>query len=213
MSAAGRLARKWSPWLAGTLLLVAAVAAVGLFTGAAASEPSKVPAATAADISYGPADAQLTVMEYSDFQCPFCAQYAKWLTTLRERYGDEVRFVYRFYPLATHEWATISAKAGYAAWKQGKFWEMQDLLFERQDEWAKSSDPRPYLDGYAQTLGLDLEKFHADADSQAATDLIKAQAAQGKAGGVKHTPWLVINDEVVLPRSLDQFDQLIRERL
>jgi protein-disulfide isomerase len=213
MSVRDRLAWRGLPWLGGTLLLVAAVAGIALFTGAAVSQQSRVPPATSQDISYGPADAALTVIEYSDFQCPFCAQYAKWLKTLREKYGDRVRFVYRFYPLANHQWATLSAKAGYAAWKQGKFWEMQDVLFARQDEWAQATDPRPYFDSYAERLGLDLEKFHADADSQAATDFIKREAAQGTAGGVKHTPWLVVGDKAVLPRSLEQFDQLIREAL
>ena len=201
------------PWLGASLLLMAAVAAVGLFTGDAASEPSRVPVATAGDISYGPADAPLTVIEYSDFQCPFCAQYAKWLRVLHERYGDRVRFVYRFYPLATHEYSEITARVGYAAWKQGKFWEMHDLLFEHQDEWAQSEDPRPFFDEYAGQLGLDVEQFHTDADSRAAGDFITGQATAGKAGGVEHTPWLVVGDKVVLPRSLEQFDRLIQEAL
>ncbi len=201
------------PWVGATLLLAIAVASIGFFTGDAASEPSRVPAPTAEDISYGPADAALTVIEYSDFQCPFCAQYAKWLGVLHERYGDRVRFVYRFYPLSTHEYADITARVGYAAWKQGKFWEMHDLLFANQDEWAQSDDPRPLFDGYAAQLGLDVEQFHSDADSQAATDFINGQAAAGKAGGVSHTPWLVVGDKVVLPRSLEQFDKLIREAL
>ncbi len=201
------------PWAAATLLLAAAVAGIGLFTGSAASEPSRVPAVTADDIAYGPAGAALTVVEYSDFQCPFCAQYARWLKVLHERYGDKVRFVYRFYPLATHQYSDIAARVGYAAWKQDRFWEMHDLLFANQDAWARSDDPRPLFDDYATQLGLDLEQFHNDADSQAAADFITAQAAAGKAGGVKHTPWLVVGDRAVLPRSLEEFDKLIREAL
>jgi protein-disulfide isomerase len=201
------------PWLGATVLLAAAVAGIGLFTGEATSQPSAVAAPSADDISFGPADAAVTVLEYSDFQCPFCAQYAEWLDVLHERYGDQVRFVYRFYPLAKHEYATISARAAYAAWKQGKFWEMHDLLFQNQDDWAEAEDPRPLFDAYAEELGLDLDRFHADADSQDALDFIEGQAAEGKAGGVKHTPWLVIDDDVVLPRSLEQFDALVREAL
>jgi protein-disulfide isomerase len=195
------------------VLLAAAVAGIGLLTGQAASEPSRVAAASADDISYGPADAELTVLEYSDFQCPFCAEYAGWLKVLHERYGDRVRFVYRFYPLSKHEYATISARVAYAAWKQDRFWEMHDLLFEKQDEWAESDDPRPLFDGYAEQLGLDMQRFHADADSQEAIDFIARQAAQGKAGGVEHTPWIVVDDTVVLPRSLEQFDAMVREAL
>jgi protein-disulfide isomerase len=202
-----------APWVGGTLMLVVAALLLYAFTGAAASEPSKSAQPTADDISYGPADAQLSVIEYSDFECPFCAQYAAWLSTLRERYGDRVQFVYRFFPLANHKYATIAAKVAYAASLQGKFWEMHDLLFQNQTEWSESDDPRPFFDSYAQELGLDLDTFHKDADAQSTTDFITAQAAEGKAAGVKHTPWFVVGDEVVLPRSLEEFDKLIREAL
>jgi protein-disulfide isomerase len=202
-----------APWVGGTLMLVVAALLLYAFTGAAASEPSKSAQPNADDISYGPADAQLSVIEYSDFECPFCAQYAAWLSTLRERYGDRVQFVYRFFPLANHKYATIAAKVAYAASLQGKFWEMHDLLFQNQTEWSESDDPRPFFDSYAQELGLDLDTFHKDADAQSTTDFIAAQAAEGKAAGVKHTPWFVVGDEVVLPRSLEEFDKLIREAL
>ena len=207
------LAAKAAPWVAGSFLLVLAVAALYLFTGAAASEPARTPPPTADDISYGPADASLAVVEYSDFQCPFCAQYASWLGTLREKYGDRVKFVFRNYPLANHQYASIAAKAAYAASLQGTFWEMHDLLFENQKVWSESADPRPYFDVYAESLGLDLDKFHADADAQSTTDFIKRQATAGKQAGVTHTPWLVVGDSVVLPRSLEEFDKLIQEAL
>ena len=207
-----RLART-APWLGGTVLLLVAAVLLYAFTGAAASEPSKAAPAGANDISFGPADAPLAVIEYSDFQCPFCAQYATWLTTLRQRYGDRVRFVFRFYPLAGHKYATIAAKVAFAASLQGKFWEMHDVLFKNQKQWSEADDPRPFFDSYAKTLGLDLKKFHADADAQSTADFITKQAAEGKAAGVTHTPWFVIDDKVVLPRSLDEFDKLIREAL
>jgi protein-disulfide isomerase len=202
-----------APWVGGTLMLVVAALLLYAFTGAAASEPSKSAQPNADDISYGPADAQLSVIEYSDFECPFCAQYAAWLSTLRERYGDRVQFVYRFFPLANHKYATIAAKVAYAASLQGKFWEMHDLLFGQQEQWSDASDPLVYFDSYATLIGLDLERFHKDADAQSTTDFITAQAAEGKAAGVKHTPWFVVGDEVVLPRSLEEFDKLIREAL
>ena len=201
------------PWASATALVVVAVLALYLFTGAAATEASKAAPVAATDITYGPDDAALTVIEYSDFQCPFCAEYAKWMTQLRAKYGDRVQFVFRNYPLADHEWATLAAKVAYAASLQGKFWEMHDLLYERQDEWASSSDPRKLFDSYAESLGLDMDQFHTDADAQSTLDFIKKQAAEGKAAGVSHTPWFVIGDESVLPRSLEQFEQAIEERL
>jgi protein-disulfide isomerase len=207
------LVSRVGPWAGGSLLVIAALVVLYFFTGAAASEPSRAAAAGTDDIAYGPADAALTVIEYSDFECPFCAEYAKIIGQLREKYGDQVRFVYRFYPLSNHKYATISAKAAYAAHLQGKFWEMHDLLFANQEEWVSSDDPRPYFDSYAESLGLDLDQFHADADAQSTSDFIKRQAAEGKKAGVKHTPWLIVGDEVVLPRSFEEFDQIIQDKL
>ena len=215
MHASGRtvLASKGLPWVGGTALVLVAVVVLYFFTGAAVSAPSRTPPPAAGDISFGPDDASVSVVEYSDFQCPFCAQYASWLTTLREKYGDRVRFIFRNYPLANHQYATIAAKAAYAASLQGKFWEMHDLLFANQKEWAEADDPRPYFDSYAESLGLDLDRFHSDADAQATSDFIKRQAAAGKQGGVTHTQWLVVDDKAVLPRSLEEFDKLIQEAL
>lgn len=215
MSTSGKqtLAAKGAPWAGGSALVLLALVVLYFFTGAAVSEPSRTPPPAADDISYGPADAPLTVIEYSDFECPFCAEYATILASLRDKYGDRVRFIFRNYPLSNHEYATIAAKAAYAASLQGKFWEMHDLLFENQKEWTEADDPRPYFDSYAESLELDLDQFHADADAQSTSDLIKRQAAEGKAGGVTHTPWFVVNGKAVLPRSLEEFDKLIQEAL
>jgi protein-disulfide isomerase len=211
-SGRGAVARL-APWAGATALVVLAVVALYLFTGAAATEAFEAPPVAATDIAYGPDDPELTVIEYSDFQCPFCAEYATWLTELRAKYGDRVKFVFRNYPLADHEWAQFAAQVAYAASLQGRFWEMHDLLYERQDEWASSSDPRPLFDSYAESLELDMDEFHDDAGAQSTVDFIKKQAEAGKEAGVSHTPWFVIGDESVLPRSLEQFEQAIEERL
>ena len=207
------LSSKAAPWFGGSVLVVAAIIVLFFFTGATASGPSRAAPPVASDIAYGPADAAFAVVEYSDFQCPFCAEYAVWLTQLRAKYGDRVQFVFRNYPLAKHEWAQFAAQVAYAASLQGKFWEMHDLLFASQEEWASSDAPWPYFDAYAEGLGLDLDRFHADADAQSTADFIKRQAAEGKRAGVKHTPWLIVGDAVVLPRSFEEFDQLIQEKL
>jgi len=86
-------AARVAPWAGATALVVVAVVLLYLFTGAAATEAFEAPPVTATDIAFGPEDAPVTVIEYSDFQCPFCAEYAKWMTQLREKYGDQVRFV------------------------------------------------------------------------------------------------------------------------
>lgn len=213
MAGADSLVTKSLPWVGGSLLLLVAAVALYFFTGAAASEPSNASPAVADDITFGPANAQLTVIEYSDFQCPFCAVYAPIMKTLREEYGDQVLFVFRFFPLANHEYATVTAKAAYAAFLQGKFWEMHDLLFENQDEWSDSDDPLPYLDSYAESLGLDLDRFHADMDAPSTIDFIKGEAQEGEQAGVTHTPWFVVGDSAVLPRNLQEFEALIEAEL
>jgi protein-disulfide isomerase len=205
--------RRAAPWIAGTVMLVVASAALYGFTGAAASEPSRSQPASSGDITYGPENPQLVVMEYSDFECPFCAEYASIMAQLRAKYGDRVQFVFRFFPLENHRYGMISAQAAYAAYLQGKFWEMHDLLFENQDAWVSSPDPRPYFESYAQGLGLDMERFRSDLDSPGTISFIEGQRAEGDAAGVTHTPWFVIGDEAVLPRSLEDFEKLIEDAL
>ncbi len=213
MTGATSRAARAAPWVGGTLLLLVAGVALYLFTGAAASKPSNAPPPQTDDISYGAPQAELAVIEYSDFQCPFCAVYAPIMKSLREDYGDRVRFVFRFFPLKNHAYGMISAQAAYAAHLQGRFWEMHDLLFERQDEWSGASDPVPYFESYAESLGMDLTRFRADLSAQATIDVIEGQRAAGDRAGVTHTPWFVVGDSVVLPRTLRQFEKLIEERL
>jgi protein-disulfide isomerase len=205
--------RQGAPWAAGSLMLVLAAAVLYVFTGAAASEPSHAQPVGAGDITYGPSDASLTVIEYSDFECPFCAEYATIMAQLRREYGDRVQFVFRFFPLDSHKYGMVSAQAAYAASLQGKFWEMHDLLFERQEEWASSADPSPLFDSYAEGLGLDVERFRSDMAAPATTSFIEAQRSEGTDAGVDHTPWFVIGDSAVLPRSVEDFQRLIEAEL
>jgi protein-disulfide isomerase len=209
----GRIVSRVTPWAIATALVVLAVVLLYFFTGATATEKSRAAPVTSADIAFRPADAKLTVIEYSDFQCPYCAQYARWLERLREKYVGRVRFVYRFYPLPGHTWATTAAKVAYAAYLQGKFWQMHDLLYQKQPEWETTADPRPLFDSYARGLGLDMRQFRDDADSPSTAGFIERQAVEGRTAGVDGTPWFVVGDRSVLPRSLEQFDKVIRESL
>ncbi len=199
-------------WVLGTVALLAAVAALYLFTGEAAGGVSQAPPASAGDLSFGPVGAPVVLIEYSDFQCGYCAAYSSMLKPLRAQYGDRVRFVFRFFPLANHEYGMLSAQAAYAAGLQGKFWEMHDLLFENQQAWVESSDPRPYFDAMAEYLGLDLDKFHQDIDAPSAIAFIQEQKKAGEAAGVSHTPWFIANDQVVIPRSAADFEKIFEEK-
>ncbi len=153
----------------------------------------------------------MVLIEYSDFECRFCAGYSGILAPLREKYAGQVLFVFRFFPLENHPNGMASAQAAYAAYLQGKFWEMHDLLFQNQEDWSGASDPTLYFEAYASVLGLDLDEFRADYAAESTRAFITSQKDEGKSAGVEHTPWFVINDFVVAPRSVQEFETLFEE--
>jgi len=123
---------------------------------------------TEADWQTGPTQAPVTFLEYSDFQCSTCAQLASVLAELREEYPDDLRLVYRHFPLITvYDKTLIAAQAAETAGAQGKFWEMHDLLFKRQADWIKLSqvDFLPWLEAQTQDLDLDHDQFSADLEA------------------------------------------------
>jgi protein-disulfide isomerase len=201
------------PWVGGTILLILTAVALYTLAAPAASTPSTAREPSSADIAYGPDDAPVVVVEYSDFQCSFCAQYAPMLASLRSEYGDRVRFVFRFFPLNYHEHGMLSAQAAYAAFLQGKFWEMHDMLYANQQEWAEAGDALPYFERYAESVGLDMERFRADIQAQDTIDFIVEQRAEGDQAGISHTPWFIVDGADVTPRSLEEFKALIEAAL
>jgi protein-disulfide isomerase len=138
--------------------------------------------------SLGPATAKVTVVEFSDFQCPYCAQAHDTVHQLRERYADQVRIIYRHFPLAFHEHARVAAQASLAAHAQGKFWVYHDRLFEHQNALDRKS-----LEGYAQELGLDVAAFKKGLDDNAYDAQVEADIALGRSVRVDGTPTMFIN--------------------
>jgi protein-disulfide isomerase len=138
--------------------------------------------------AHGPADAKVTVIEFSDFQCPYCAAAGETVKLLREKYGDKVRVVFRQFPLSFHENARVAAQASLAAHAQGKFWELHDLMFEHQ-----AALDRPSLDGYAKQLGLDLVKWKAAMDDAKLDEQVHADMLLGRKAQVDGTPTMFIN--------------------
>jgi len=132
---------------------------------ATATPPSRFAPVTEADWQTGPANAAVTILEYSDFQCANCAQLAAVLTRLREEYPDDLRVVYRHFPLITvYNKTLIAAEAAETVGAQGKFWEMHDLLFNRQADWIELSQSAfvAWLNTQAKSLDLDYDQFSAD---------------------------------------------------
>jgi protein-disulfide isomerase len=137
--------------------------------------------------SFGPADAKVTLVEYSDFECPYCAIAAKTVSKLKEKYGKVVRFVFRQYPLPFHDNAQLTAEASLAAHAQGKFWAFHDEAFANQKALSRAD-----LEKYAAKAGLDMAKFKKALDDHTYADAVKADMKLGEEIGVGGTPTLVI---------------------
>lgn len=151
--------------------------------------------------------AAVTIFEFSDFQCPHCKMAAPYLKEIVEESNGKVKMFFKQYPLPMHPKAREAAKAAVAADKQGKFWEMHDLLFKNQDELQTAN-----LDDYAKKIGLDMKRFKADMQSTEAEKKIEADLAEGHAVGVDSTPSIYINDRrFVFPP--DQLRAYVREEL
>ncbi len=168
--------------------------------------PITITGVAASDHSKGSDKPKLTLIEYSDFQCPACAVYYPVVKQLAEEFKSDVLFVYRNFPLPQHANAFPAARAAEAAGKQGKFWEMHDKLFETQIAWENSVRPYGTFSRYATELGLNLDQFEADYDSSAVKNKIDADIKSGQSAGVNGTPSFYLNGvKINNPRSYDDF--------
>lgn len=138
--------------------------------------------------SRGPLDAPVVIVEFADFECPFCQKVAPELDALWEKHKDTVRFVYKFMPLQMHPHSEIAARAAIAAQDQGKFWEMHHELFAN----GQHLEPAD-LDSYAKAIGLDMARFQADMSSPATKARLDADKKLADDLGVKGTPTIYID--------------------
>lgn len=161
----------------------------------------------------GAADGKVTLVEFGDFQCPACAAYEPLVRQVAEDNKTVLKVVYKHFPLTQiHQNALISAKAAEAAGVQGKFWEMHDMLYDKQPEWSTGLNARDMIMKYAAELKLDTKKFSDDLNSKAIEDKIFAEAKEGTKLGVQGTPTFFLNGKKLeSPSSLEAFDKLIRE--
>lgn len=154
------------------------------------------PAVTEDDWTKGPADAIITVIEYTDFQCPYCSMAYEEFEKLMEMYPNDVRLVYRSLPLVgLHPNATVAAQAAEAAGEQDMFWEMYAALFSNQSEWSNLSaeDFMTWLNAEAETLGLDVERFSEDTVSEDIQNKIQGEIEYANSIGLGSTPTVLIN--------------------
>ena len=153
----------------------------------------------------GPADAPITIVEFSDYQCPFCARSEPLIKEALAAYPTQARLVYKHFPLvAIHPQAMGAALAAAAAQRQGKFWEMHEILFANQRALAPEQ-----INAYARELGLDMAKFEADLQSDEVKSMLQDDAQLAQRIGVRGTPTLFVNGKALQNRSLDGFKQII----
>lgn len=143
----------------------------------------------------GSSDAKVTLVEFSDFQCPACRAASPIVKQVEEDYKKDLRFVYRHFPLSSHKNARLAAESAEAAGEQNKFWEYHDVLFERQSAWSESKKPRDLFEDYAKELKLDLDKFKQALDESKFKDKVASDVVDGNAAGVNATPTFFLNGE------------------
>jgi protein-disulfide isomerase len=140
----------------------------------------------------GPEKAPITIVEFSDFECPYCKRVLPTLDQIEEKFGDQVRVVYRQYPLSSHANAVKAAEASLCAHEQGKFWEMHDLLFEEQEKLTL-----PDLKDKASRLALDAAAFAECIDSGRFALAVQTDLREGIAAGVDGTPAFFVNGRFI----------------
>jgi len=203
--------------IVGTLLFIVAVA---FFFSQWSAAQDKTASEAQANVllaqtsnSRGPAEAPITIVEFSDLQCPACKAYFPLVTKLLSDIKD-LRIVYRFFPLSNiHKNAMISSQAAYAAGLQGKFWEMHDMIFENQDSWSNTQARDIFID-YAKKLNLDSNKFESDMTSDATRKFITQEMNKAISLGINSTPTFFVNGKHIQnPAGYEAFKKIIQDEL
>ena len=173
-------------------------------------EPPRLAVQTApTDPGRGPATAPVTIVEFSDFQCPYCRQAAPTLKKIQETFGDRVRLVYRDAPLPTHPEALVAAEAAQCAHDQGKFWEYHDVLFANQQALQRAR-----LREYAAVVGLDERRFSACLDGGRFRADVERDLGDAQAYGIASTPTFFVNGRVVMGAlPYERLEQIVEEEL
>ncbi len=149
-------------------------------------DPVKI--STTGDPVRGPANARVTIVEFSDFQCPYCSKAVAATKALMQQFPNDVKLVFKQFPLDDHAQAEFGAEAALAAQSQGKFWEMHDLLYAGYPNLARAT-----VMGYARKIGLDMARFTAELDSHKYKARVQSEEKEGEDAGVGGTPTFFIN--------------------
>lgn len=165
---------------------------------------------------YGKEDSAVTLTEFADFQCEACYAYYPTVKEVKEKYKDTVKFQVRHFPIASsHRFAEMAASYAEGAAKQNKFWEMHDKIFEGQKQWERMADPSVTFNGYAEEIGLDMEKLETDRTSAEVKATINADFKAAQEAGGQGTPTFVLNGKKVerIENSVEAFSKLLDDAL
>ena len=196
--------------LIGAALVVGAALAAGLGSRSLA-KPS--PEMVEPFREKGPADAPVTMVEFSDFQCPACRAAEPVLRQMMQLYGAKTRFLFKHFPLRMHEYAPAAATASECAGRQGKFWEYHDMLYDRQQDWTNKNAAEKFAD-YARELKLDADAFRACQADPSTSKPIEGEAQEARDRWVGATPTFFINGKrFVGARQLQERGSLWIEKL
>lgn len=157
--------------------------------------------------------AKVTIVEFADFQCPACAAAHPIVKAILQKQTGNITFVYRHFPLPQHKNAILAAKTAEAAGEQDKFWDMYDLLYQRQDEWSESKNADEIMKRFAKELQLDLNKFSQVMSSDKFTDHIQQDKNDGIELGVNSTPTFFVNGRKLFLRSPTDLPTMIDEEV
>ncbi|HUB83680.1 MAG TPA: thioredoxin domain-containing protein [Bryobacteraceae bacterium] len=149
-------------------------------------DPISIP--VTGDPVLGPAGAKVTIVEFSDFQCPYCALAVAKLNAVLKAYPKDVKLIYKQYPLEIHSQAALAAEAALAAQKQGKFWELHDAMYADRTHLTRQN-----ILAMAGKIGLDMKRFQQDWDSPAVKQALAREQKQGDEAGVNGTPTIFID--------------------
>lgn len=163
----------------------------------------------------GSENPKIVLTEYSDLQCPACEQYVPLVKKLLQEFPDDLQLKYKHFPLTSiHPHALEAAHAAEAAGNQGFFWDMHDMLFDKQSEWSPLEDPTDTFISYAETIGLNKSQFVNDLNSSAVKSKVRQDRAEGIQKGVNSTPSFFIGDvKIQNPSTYEEFKKFIELEL
>jgi protein-disulfide isomerase len=190
-----------------------------VFTGhkSSTSSSAKSNPSTLTQHIEGSPSSGVTLVEYGDFECPFCEEYFPTVRSVTTEFKDQIQFQFRNFPLVNiHQNAFAAARAGEAAAQQNKFFPMFNALYDSGNwqVWSTATDPTPYFSQFAQQLGLNVTQFKADYGSSKVNDLVRADMAEGTKLNIQGTPTFFLDGKMVtIPNNIAAFEKVIKAEI